>query len=374
MLLLSGCDVGVGQVFGPTATPVVVVIVATADPAAATSQPAPTALPDTATPVLALATTEATVAAVPTAAATAVQLPTSPPDPTAPPAATAAPAANQTALCVAGSNTILGSDTKPMQQAWISTLSDRFNITLSIDGSGTEAGIDAAISGGCVDALLASEPLNSGQVQALAAAGVAAGEPTVIASDVIAFATDQNTQVPSLSIAQLRDILNGKVTNWSEVRGQAQPLTVLLRPGSGTTNYVLINVAQFEPFVTVPGQPFPPNLKYTECGNPGGNRACLDQVGSGKGLLYWAARYLVRGDGLRAIPIAGTNGPVDPTSASFSVENYPKELVRPLFLYKLDRKGGDADARLAADIFQNYLLSERGQQTLIEQGFSEPQP
>jgi phosphate transport system substrate-binding protein len=352
--LLGACSVE--QITGrPTSPPVVVVVTATPGPnqAPPTVGTALTALPlETSAPTQ--AATEAATAAPVTAA------------PATEPPATAAPAADAARLCIAGSNTILGADTAAMQQAWADALIQR-NVAVTIDGSGSEAAVEAARAGECVDALLASEPLNGGQIAQLDAAGIDAGEPTIIGYDAIAFVTNRTNQAPPLTLGQISDVLNGEVSNWSEVGGPQLPMRVFLRPGSGTTNYVLINVADFEPFVTVPGQPFPPDLEFTECVS---NSACFEQVAATEGAFYYATKAIIRNAAVRPILVRAANGVlIDPTGLAFDRASYPAELLRPLYAYSLTRENGDPDAEIAAALFRSYVLSERGQQTLIAQGF-----
>jgi phosphate transport system substrate-binding protein len=360
--VLVACDLAIPGLSQPTPVPVIVVVTA-----APTNASAPTADAGS-TPETAASTARPTAIALPTEPALEpTELPAAPTEPVAQPTNPAASGA--TPLCVGGSNSVLGSDNVAMTDAWVQALARR-NVEVSIAGSGSEAAVEAARQGQCVDVLVLSEQLNAGQVVQLAEVGIDVGDATIFAYDAITFVTNRANPAPALSLDQIAEVLLGDVRNWSELGGAERPIRVLLRPGSGTTNYIFIEVAGFEPFVSAPDQPFPPGLQYAECGREGGNRACLEQAAATDGSFYWVTRSLVRSEGLRPIPVVGNDGStIDPTGLGFDLDSYPAALVRPLYVYVFDREGGDADVELAAQTFRAYLLSDPGQQSIVDQGF-----
>lgn len=279
-----------------------------------------------------------------------------------------APVEPSTALCLRGSNTILGTE---MAATWRETFAQEQNIDIEIDDTGTQAAVEAALAGECVNLLAASEALTADQMDQLAAADIRIGDETIIGRDVIVFVTNPDNPVAGVTVAQLAEILLGSITNWEAVGGTNQPIQVLLRTGSGTTNEVFIVVADFEPFVTVPGEPFPPDLDFIACGDDGGNAACLEQVQTTPGALYWSSKALIGGYDLRVIPILTADGTsVDPDAPDFDPDAYPESLQRSLYMYPLDRAGAEDDTAVsAAETFLDYILSDAGQQVLADQGF-----
>jgi ABC-type phosphate transport system substrate-binding protein len=273
-----------------------------------------------------------------------------------------------TALCLRGSNTILGTE---MAGTWRETFAQEQNIDIQIDDTGTQAAVEATLAGECVNLLAASEALTEDQINQLAAADIRVGDQTIIGRDVIVFVTNPGNSVAGVTVAQLAEILLGSITNWEAVGGADQPIQVFLRTGSGTTNEVFIVIADFEPFVTVPGEPFPPDPDFIACGEDGGNAACLEQAQTTPGALYWSSKALIAGYDLRVIPILTADGTsVDPGAPDFDPDAYPEALQRPLYMYPLDRAGtDDAAAVNAAQTFLDYILSDAGRQVLADQGF-----
>ena len=100
-------------------------------------------------------------------------------------------------------------------------------VTISYNGSGSGAGITAAIDG------TADMGLSSRELKEEETGKGAVGH--VVALDGVAVVVNPENTVEDLTCAQIADIFSGKVTNWSEVGGADGPIAVLGRePGSGT--------------------------------------------------------------------------------------------------------------------------------------------
>ena len=100
------------------------------------------------------------------------------------------------------------------------------NISITVQGGGSEVGIQSANSGaaqiGMADLVTLPPEANS-----LIA--------TVVAKDGIAVVVNPKNQIVKLTTDQVRDIFNGKITNWKEVGGIDASITVVSREaGSGT--------------------------------------------------------------------------------------------------------------------------------------------
>lgn len=98
---------------------------------------------------------------------------------------------------------------------------------IEVQGNGSSAGIKAAIDGtadiGMASRELSEEEKGAGLVE------------TVIAYDGIAVVVNPNNGVSGLTKEQVKDIFEGKITNWSEVGGVDQNIIVVTREaGSGT--------------------------------------------------------------------------------------------------------------------------------------------
>ncbi|PHV70338.1 phosphate-binding protein [Sporanaerobium hydrogeniformans] len=98
---------------------------------------------------------------------------------------------------------------------------------LEVQGNGSSAGIKAAMEG-TADIGMSSRELKEEEK----ASGI---EETVIAYDGIAVVVHPSNGVEDLTKAQIKDIFEGKITNWSEVGGIDKDIVVVTREaGSGT--------------------------------------------------------------------------------------------------------------------------------------------
>lgn len=129
---------------------------------------------------------------------------------------------NKTSITIAGSTAF-----QPFAEKLAETYmnyNDKVNIT--VQGGGSAVGIQAANSGaaeiGMADLVILPE-----EAKALTS--------TVVARDGIAVIVHPDNIVSELTTDQVRDIFNGKITNWKDVGGKDASITVVSREaGSGT--------------------------------------------------------------------------------------------------------------------------------------------
>ena len=101
------------------------------------------------------------------------------------------------------------------------------DVAVSYNGSGSGAGITAAVDG-TADLGLSSRELKDEEKAKGAAAHV-------IALDGVAVVVNPENVVEDLTTEQIAEIFSGKITNWAELGGADGPIAVLGRePGSGT--------------------------------------------------------------------------------------------------------------------------------------------
>ena len=99
------------------------------------------------------------------------------------------------------------------------------NVTISYDATGSGAGITAATDG-TADFGLSSRELHEDET------GLTGH---VVALDGIAMIVNTANTVEDLSLEQIAGLFSGEITNWSEVGGPDQPVTIIGREaGSGT--------------------------------------------------------------------------------------------------------------------------------------------
>lgn len=100
------------------------------------------------------------------------------------------------------------------------------NVNITVQGGGSAVGIQSALSG-AAEIGMADLVILPPEAKNLMA--------TVVAKDGIALVVNPKNTVTNLTTDQVRDILNGKITNWKEVGGSNSTITVVSREaGSGT--------------------------------------------------------------------------------------------------------------------------------------------
>ena len=101
------------------------------------------------------------------------------------------------------------------------------DVTVSYNGSGSGAGITAAVDG-TADMGLSSRELKTEEIAKGAVAHV-------VALDGVAVVVNNENRISDLTTEQIAAIFSGEITNWSELGGADAPIAALGRePGSGT--------------------------------------------------------------------------------------------------------------------------------------------
>ena len=137
------------------------------------------------------------------------------------------------------SYTIKGSDS---ELELIRILANKFEeehpmTRLSISGGGSAYGVQELIKG-VVDAANSSRMITREELTRAQEKGINP-VPIIIATDAVAIITNPKLKMDSLSIFQVRDILSGTITNWKEIGGPDQVITVYGRNySSGTREFL----------------------------------------------------------------------------------------------------------------------------------------
>lgn len=288
-------------------------------------------------------------------------------------------------LCLAGSQTILGSE--GVGHDWKVAFEEQFDVKIDIKPTGSVGGVDLAAEGGCVDLLAMSEPMTAEQYEKLTGAGIQLDCAAEVGYDVISFITNINNPLVQdvrnpddpddrrpirrpIEMRQLRGILSGSITNWDVLSNWpdgygTRPIHIWARPGSGTTEVVLNRIANFIPTDSVP---YPVDANYIECES---NLTCLNRTLETPGSLFWVSVAWMRtqrSEYLKVISILdGDEVSVNPLLIDVNLEEYPKDLVRPLYLYVLGESGADRN-ELARE-FLYFTRGIQGQELLEERNF-----
>ena len=193
-----------------------------------------------------------------------------------------------------------------------------------------------------------------------------------VAVDAIALVVHPSLKVSGLTIDQLQQIYQGKITNWSSVGGPnlpIKPLSQRLEDGDIV-------------FSPQKKQLFAPNVKYVSTTTQG-----LRQVSQTPGALYYAsARAVVGQCSVKPLPIGRTAdqfvapyrqplvtpqqcpaGRNQLNTEAFQNGSYP--ITRNLYVIIKQNQGKEQQAGVA---YANLLQTAQGRSSLAEAGFVEP--
>jgi len=170
--------------------------------------------------------------------------------------------------------------------------------------------------------------------------------PVGVALDAIVIAVHSSNPVTTLSLAQVRDIYSGKITNWSSVGGPNLTIKVDHRKApSGTRDYFLEGVMKGVPVISGAALLSSSGMATALSTDPQAiGYGKSDGIGTGKALSLQTDEGFV----------------VAPDTFNIRTGAYP--LNRPLFLVTLGAPQG------AANSFIEYVLSDQGQKAVTAQG------
>ncbi len=158
--------------------------------------------------------------------------------------------------------------------------------------------------------------------------------------------------VHEMSKAQVKDIYEGKITNWKEVGGKSQKIVFFNKePGRGTWE-VFAHWAYGDPKKA-------PEVSFPEVG---GNEETRNKVASTRGAMSQLSSSWADGKKVFALGIEGKDGKViQPTNENIATHAYP--MSRPLFLLTNGEPTGEAKT------FVEYMLSPAGQALVRKHGY-----
>lgn len=257
------------------------------------------------------------------------------------------------ALLAAGKPIVIkGSDTMAMLgQGWAEAyLGSHPNSDISVQGGGSGTGITALINGAC-DICQASRAMKGTEIAKCKDRNFVP-VATTVALDGIALAVNTDNPVTSLTLAQIKAIYTGRVTNWKQLGGRDANIVVLSRENSsGTYAYLRESVLNNERYTT--GALMMPTTKSIQQEISNNPRA----IGYG-GEAYFKGKRNVK-----VLPIALKAGsaPVLPGDDNVRSKKYP--ISRPLYFYTAGQPAGEVRA------FVKFCLSDRGQQIAEKLGY-----
>lgn len=228
-------------------------------------------------------------------------------------------------------------------------------VKISVTGGGSGTGIAALINGE-IQIADSSRQIKKEELAQAESKGMKVQE-FIIARDMLSIVVNKDNPIPKLTMQELARIFKGEITNWKELGGKNQTITLYGRQStSGTYSFFMEHVLNGD---------YSPKMMNLE-----GNQAIIDAVKQDKtGIGYVGIGYLKdeQGkiiDGIKVVSIAITEDgeyitPLDDSK----LENYP--ISRPLFQYLANPpKKGSALHR-----FLMFELSDKGQAIVEKSGY-----
>lgn len=246
--------------------------------------------------------------------------------------------------------TVKGSDTMViLAQRWAEIyMAKHPGVTIQVTGGGSGTGI-AALINGTTDIAAASRPMKQSERDKLKQRYNTLGVEIKVAKDGLALYVNEANPVKELTLAQIKDIYMGKITNWKEVGGNDAKIILYSRENnSGTYVYFKDNVLE--------GEDFAPNAQ-----NMPGTAAVVNAVSKDKnGIGYGGEAY---GKGIKFLNVkVDANSPAyAPTAENVKSDKYP--ISRYLYLYTRSRPTG------AIKEYIDWILSAEGQEVVKEVGY-----
>lgn len=254
-----------------------------------------------------------------------------------------------------GSLQIKGSDTMVnLGQAWAEAFMKKHSKTsVAVTGGGSGTGIAALINGTC-DISQCSRAMKDKEKQQAKDKGKNPAE-FVVGLDGLAVVVHPSNPIAQLTTDQLRDIFMGTITNWKDVGGNGQSITILSREvNSGTHVY-------FKEHVLRKGnekgpEEFAPNALLMSS-----SQAIADEVSQNQSAIgYYGLGYVSNKQ--KALGVSQKGGPfVKPSMETVKNNSYP--ISRPLFMYTAGEPQGLAKA------FLDFVRSAEGQEIVKKLDF-----
>lgn len=246
----------------------------------------------------------------------------------------------------AGVITVDGSTTVgPIIKAFAEAFSrDNKDVSISVSESGSGNGAKSLVNGLCDIAML-SRPLKETELKAAIEKGIFPF-PEIVAYDAIVTAVHPSNPVKNLTVAQLKDIYAGRVTNWKDVGGANTPIVVITRDANSGT---------FESFssLVMKGEKIVGGAETI-----GSNGAAKQRIQKTPG----AVAFIGIGYIDKSVKSLAVNG-VEPTGENVISGKYP--ISRPLFIFTR------GTPEMGSDLFRfvNFFLTEKGQEIVEATGF-----
>jgi len=246
--------------------------------------------------------------------------------------------------------TVKGSDTMViLAQRWAEIyMAKNPGVVIQVTGGGSGTGISALING-TTDICNSSRPMKKSEREKLKQRYNTTGVEIKVAIDGLSIYVHESNPVQELSLAQIKAIYTGKITNWKDVGGPDARIILYSRENnSGTYVYFKDEVLE--------GEDFSPNAQHMP-----GTAAVVNAVAKDKfSIGYGGAAYA---KGVRELKVKkDEHSPAyEPTMENIKSGVYP--ISRFLYMYTRSRPTGTLKKYI------DWILSDEGQDIVSKVGY-----
>jgi phosphate transport system substrate-binding protein len=216
-------------------------------------------------------------------------------------------------------------------------------VTFEIAAEGSTTGISAIVDG-TAQIGMSSRRAKPTEMSAGTAKGVSL-KPTIVAFDGIGVIVNGGNPLSSLTKRQIEQIFAGDITDWSQVGGNAGPISIYTRNTSSGTYSDFKELAMKKRDYASSSQKM-----------AGNEQIAAEVAKNANGIGYVGLAYL-HDPGIKTVAIDGAL----PTEESVLAKQYP--YARPTFYYTNGEPSGEAAK------FLEFTLSDAGQLTVRKVGF-----
>ena len=249
----------------------------------------------------------------------------------------------QTKITVKGSDTLV-----ILAQRWAEIyMKQHPETSIQVTGGGSGVGI-AALINGTTDITNSSRPIKKSEIEKLKSRYNTLGVEIPCAKDGITIFLNESNPVKELSLKQLSDIYTAKITNWKQIGGPDESITLYGRENSSGT-YVYFKESVVKADYAAACQTLP------------GTAAVVNAVKKDKyGIGYGGAAYA---EGIKHCMVKKDDSSPAylPTAETIAKNQYP--ITRYLYMYLRNRPTGDLKK------YNDWILSAEGQKVVVGVGY-----
>jgi phosphate transport system substrate-binding protein len=246
--------------------------------------------------------------------------------------------------------TVKGSDTMViLAQRWAEMyMAKNPDITAQVTGGGSGVGISALING-TTDVANSSRPMKKSEMEKIKQRFNTLGYEIKAAQDGITIYVNEKNNVSELTIAQIKAIYLGEITNWKDVGGSDAKMILYGRENSsGTYVYFRDNV--------LGGKDYSPSMQTLP-----GTAAVVNAVSKDNLSIGYGGAAYAKGIKILKVKKDAGSPAYEPTPETIKQNQYP--ITRYLFMYTRAKPTGDTKE------FIDWTLSEEGQSVVTKVGY-----